>query len=350
MKKQRIVPALSLASVLLLVSPAQAGFEWKGALVPEAAAPTAPATDMSGLEPVISWDGTTQQMPAQKVEGVEAADIAAAATSPQPLTPAEMTTAPAAEIVSGFGMDLPLAIALQQVVPAGYQFSFATDVDPGMNVSWQGGQGWERVLSDMLSRQGLGYRLQKNTVLIARAEAVTPAATKPVTIRRQKPTFILRNPFTGSSNVPAAPATAAPAAAGKADQPAMTGEAVPVEMTPVPESTYAPVSLAPAAGASSGGNVMQAPTTTPSPWSAARGETLRDVLKKWSDAAGVELYWSIDYDYRVTQDVNVAGTYDEAVGRVLDMFSASRPQPFGQLHQGGDGPRVLVVKSYDLAQ
>lgn len=353
MKKQYIVSALSLASVLLLAAPAQAGFEWKG-VAPQAAAPAAPASDMSGLEPVISWDGATPQMPAQKVEGVEVTDITASATSPQMLTPAEMTSTPAAEVVSGFGSDLPLAIALQQVVPAGYQFSFATDIDPGMNVSWQGGQSWERVLADMLSHQGLGYRVQKNTVLIARADAVTPAASNPVTIRRQKPSFILRNPFTSGNNTPAASS----AAVATMDQPALAPAPVQhAEMTMAPEMTYAPVSLAPAAGSSSHIQmaqepiqVMQAPTTVASPWNAARGETLRDVLKKWSDAAGVELYWSIDYDYRVAENVNVAGTYDEAVGRMLDMFSASRPQPFGQLHQGGDGPRVLVVKSYDLAQ
>jgi len=45
-----------------------------------------------------------------------------------------------------------------------------------------------------------------------------------------------------------------------------------------------------------------------------------------------------------------AGSFDEAVGRLLDKFAAVRPQPYGQLHQGSTGPRVLVIKSYDLAQ
>jgi hypothetical protein len=84
------------------------------------------------------------------------------------------------------------------------------------------------------------------------------------------------------------------------------------------------------------------------PWTGAKGATLRDTLKNWSAAADVELYWSIDYDYKLRGDINYAGSYDEAVGKLLDQFAAVRPQPYGQLHQSKDGPRVLVVKSYDL--
>ena len=40
------------------------------------------------------------------------------------------------------------------------------------------------------------------------------------------------------------------------------------------------------------------------------------------------------------------GTYDEAVGSLLDKFTAVRPQPYAELHRGT--PRVLMVKSYDL--
>jgi hypothetical protein len=84
-------------------------------------------------------------------------------------------------------------------------------------------------------------------------------------------------------------------------------------------------------------------------WLARKGDTLRSVLKAWSDQAGVELYWSIDYNYRVSKDIDFTGAYDEAVTKLLDQFATVRPQPYGQLHQSSDGPRVLVIKSYDLA-
>ena len=128
-------------------------------------------------------------------------------------------------------------------------------------------------------------------------------------------------------------------------------------MTVVPPSPYSAdmnqSAAAPAAPVTSGINwEPSAPVAVQPTWHGAQGQTLRDVLKSWSDVAGVELYWSIDYDYRLTQDVSYPGTYDEAVGRALDRFADVRPQPYGQLHQGdGSGaPRVLVVKSYDLIQ
>lgn len=55
----------------------------------------------------------------------------------------------------GFGKELPLALAMSQVVPADYSFSFAPTVDAGATVSWQGGKPWNEVLNDMLAPQGL---------------------------------------------------------------------------------------------------------------------------------------------------------------------------------------------------
>ena len=55
----------------------------------------------------------------------------------------------------GFGKELPLALAMSQVVPADYSFSFANDVDAGSTVSWQGGKPWNEVLNDMLAPKGL---------------------------------------------------------------------------------------------------------------------------------------------------------------------------------------------------
>lgn len=368
---------MTAAALSLFAAPAQAGFEWKGPLsAPVRAAPAAPAHDgapaggMSGLEPVIMWDGDaapapvvpwTEEvaMPAEKVEDVEKAAIGQA--------PAAAASAPAAaedlgEEVSGFGSDLPLVIALQQVVPAGYQFSFSPGANPGTLVSWEGGKPWKTVLSDMLAAQGLGYKMQNNTVVIGYfpsepapvapavvapvkadsipsdmilqndAAAVPAPSYEPVVIRRQKPSSLLKKGATEEAAAVAAQAPAAPERILLAPRPA--------EVT---ASTGRPLSLSDAHDPAQ----PQAPAPA---WSGAKGQTLRDVIKNWSDVAGVELYWSIDYDYRLTDDVGYAGTYDEAVGRLLDRFATVRPQPYGQLHQSGDGPRVLVVKSYDLTK
>ncbi|MBN8520455.1 MAG: hypothetical protein J0L77_00970 [Alphaproteobacteria bacterium] len=66
----------------------------------------------------------------------------------------------------GFGKDLPLALALSQVIPAHYALSFKDGVDAGSSVSWEGGKAWNEVLRDMLTPLGLRADISGNTVII----------------------------------------------------------------------------------------------------------------------------------------------------------------------------------------
>lgn len=69
----------------------------------------------------------------------------------------------------GFGRDLPLALALSQVIPAHYTHSYAGAVDPGVTVSWEGGKPWNQVLNEMLATQGLNASIRGNQVIIQSA-------------------------------------------------------------------------------------------------------------------------------------------------------------------------------------
>jgi hypothetical protein len=318
-------------------------------------------------------------------------------------------------------------MALQQIVPPGYQYSFASGVDAGMQVSWQGGKPWQGVLTEMLANHGLGYQLQNNTVVVGAAQsapasapaqqaAATPdpmmtpmpgdtAAAAPASGGSSSaPLNIVSQPPAADGSIPAPTTASAPAAQAPAAAPAPKEETVDIrrdkpkkpktlfdrifhrdsdassgvtaETKPVNNLDPSPVKsssgekmaaadipapkpavtsmtdAAPATAAPAEATPVSAMAAVPaaSSWQGTKGQTLRDVLKAWSDKAGVDLYWSIDYDYRLSDDVTMSGTYDEAVSSLLDKFNTVRPQPYGQLHQGGQGPRVLVIKSYDLAQ
>jgi hypothetical protein len=71
----------------------------------------------------------------------------------------------------GFGRDLPLALALSQVVPPDYSYNFASNVDTGAQVSWQGGRPWNQVLNDMLATSGLRANIQGKQVTIESARS-----------------------------------------------------------------------------------------------------------------------------------------------------------------------------------
>lgn len=69
----------------------------------------------------------------------------------------------------GFGRDLPLALALSQIVPPEYSYAFGSNVNVGSTVSWQGGKPWNEVLNDMLATQGMRAVISGSQITILNA-------------------------------------------------------------------------------------------------------------------------------------------------------------------------------------
>lgn len=120
-----------------------------------------------------------------KMSDIEAVAISAMPT-PAPLsiegkTPPPTNVSPRQEAVSsvpttgefaeavGFGRDLPLALALSQVVPPEYSYAFARNVNVGTTVSWQGGKPWNVVLDEMLAQNGMKADIQDGQIVIHNA-------------------------------------------------------------------------------------------------------------------------------------------------------------------------------------
>ncbi|PCI55392.1 MAG: hypothetical protein COB36_07145 [Alphaproteobacteria bacterium] len=83
------------------------------------------------------------------------------------------------DVIEGFGNDMPLALALRQIVPAQYAFSFGKDVNPGASISWTGGQPWNSVLNTALAPLNITFTLNDKKLLL-RSAGTMPVA-KPVT-------------------------------------------------------------------------------------------------------------------------------------------------------------------------
>jgi len=109
-----------------------------------------------GLTPLPGSGGTMPSYP--QAMPVVPAPVSQAPVMPRPAIPQGYPNAPESSQYAqavGFGRDLPLALALSQVLPPDYNFSFAKDVDAGATVSWQGGKPWNEVLQDMLRPMGM---------------------------------------------------------------------------------------------------------------------------------------------------------------------------------------------------
>ncbi len=83
------------------------------------------------------------------------------------------------DVIEGFGTDMPLALALSQIVPAKYAYSFGNGVNPGALISWNGGKPWNEVLQDSLSSLDVDFEIKgKKIILNIDAPAVIPVIEK----------------------------------------------------------------------------------------------------------------------------------------------------------------------------
>ncbi len=400
---------------------------------------------------------------------------------------ADMTQQSSYPPVQGFGRDIPLALALRQIVPDDYAFSFDRDVDVATSVTWTGGDAWDEVLRNALSEHDLGVKILPNkTVRIGKkstlaqtqvtqndgarvmgmqttngqvrrieSHAAVPLET-PEAPPQRAPGFMNEEQSSGVANpIPmlmknagqdtgepidlmsgqqnaAAPAgtyahaPASPMSAGAAGQTAaptyshdeleqmytaaahdggnddMVATPINVPQVVVPVSAddgqgkgdlpdvsddlpsvddivrqHSYISVPEAIPnatvyASSPGETLD-PFALES-WSAREGENLRDVLARWSDKAGVTLYWGVTEDYVLPRAYDTNGTFEMAVREVLSVYNADQAgdddfwqkkkpkkkvrtdryedtdRPIGKLHPNLPlGPSVLIIEDHKKA-
>jgi len=148
--------------------------------IPVSNLPNLPPLDANATEPKpeISAPQIIPQAPIPR-------NVAAASTSPS-YTPPPL--AASVNDIQGFANDVPLALALRQVAPPQYAFSFESGVNPGKRVSWSGGKPWSDVLSEMIVPHGYGVQISNNRIVI-----LADAGNLPVT-RAVQPTPIVNDP------------------------------------------------------------------------------------------------------------------------------------------------------------
>lgn len=68
--------------------------------------------------------------------------------------------------VEGFGTNLPLGQAIDDIVPTGLNIVISNGVDPSTLISWEGGTSWKASLKSALARAGLIARVGEAEVVI----------------------------------------------------------------------------------------------------------------------------------------------------------------------------------------
>jgi hypothetical protein len=278
-------------------------------------------------------------------------------------------------VLEGFGSDMPLALALQQIVPADYATSFESGVNVGQIVSWDGGKPWDQVVNEMLAPLQLQAVIINKTVHVRspggwRQGDASPAAADKNNLRRvnikdpgeqseQQDANALSDIATASGG-PEKISPAEDRAASKAE-PAAPAE---TEALPTPEQLNAETpDAAPATTPEAQQDVQQnaqkpalpllaAATenekTPANPWEAKAGESLRDILTRWSEQAGVELVWMASYDYKIKQDValkdDFTGAVESVIATGLDAEASATPELQIMQKPGAQVPGGILIR------
>lgn len=335
------------------------------------------------------WTPPSQQEKKNLSAAQDKASLAAPVTLPlssldidiEPIAPLEKMrsgmmneSVAGAEIIEGFGNDIPLSFALHQIVPADYAFSFDPDIDQSVRVNWEGGQPWDDVLKEAIAPFGWAVSVVDKTVWLRsgdysgkdyapsypRREPVSiaqkgdsvpfmPAAPDMMKAKTQKNEIPREPQSLQSDNHSASIGTmnhnvnAIPGFYGEpAEAMAQDYSSMPVPLTQ-PARVRQPIYQAPAELTVN----QQLNKYQVYYWQAERGASLRETLAKWSSQAGIDMIWNTDFDYSLPVEIRNHGTFTDAVESLLETYAASNNRPVGQLYsnRNAGGLPTLVIGS-----
>lgn len=192
--------------------------------------------------------------------------------------------------LQGWGDEVPLALALEQILPKGWSLEPA-GVDTARAVSWRGGRSWHAILGDLAYGHRFDARIDwvQQRVTLGPAGSLAPSAGPHVaTARKEK-----------EAAEPTDEEPLAPVQAVRRDPP-------PVLRPTAPPPVVVPVVIAP-----------PAPTT----WTLDPTKTLRQNVEAWAKKAGWNRVVWEGADYPVWAAASFTGQFDAENGPLAQLMA-----------------------------
>lgn len=254
--------------------------------------------------------------------------------------------------IDGFGQDIPLSLALQQIIPSAFSVNFAPGVNPGLPITWEGGRPWNVIFEDILASMNVGARMEGTEIIIAPYIAAN-APRNARFIIAQAPDFLYEQAQYGQYSYGNAP----PSNQYQAGNNYSHGAFAPSHPGNIGISGQA-VNFIPQGNIAPQRNFFDQDYTPPPNttliWTAAPGERVSDVLRNWAAQQNVQLLWNVPSDVTVDRTYHFQGTLQDASNNLLQAVqyltqpyagNQSRPAPQARLYPNlPDGPAILLVR------
>ena len=79
-------------------------------------------------------------------------------------------------------------------------------------------------------------------------------------------------------------------------------------------------------------------------WDAKEGDTLRELLTRWSSLSGWKLLWNTNRNYTLSAGVMFKGKFTDVSSALIRAFARARPAPIATFYKGN---RVIVVETME---
>lgn len=295
--------------------------------------------------------------------------------------------ASAAEVVNGFGSDVPLSRVVDQIVPDGFNVIYGDGVDESSRISWTGGDVWQMVLGKSAEAHGFSVSISDQEVYIGKRftppqASLSPSPSHGATASAPSQMggggFVIVSPDRQASQPPQTAQTPPPSppvsgaalpsidGANYETQAAREPAAEPARRTWSSEPRYIPepptalpdidepavyreenpvkdvvdehITASKAVDLNSMEPDMVVSSTQT--WVVEPAEYLRTIMEDWAESAGWTLVWNSDYDYPMQAGAKFYGDFLEATGELVRSLKDARPALTVSFYKGN---RVVVI-------
>ncbi len=382
-------------SIVFVSGQALAGFQWQP---PVEAEQIQPLQD----ELMLPIEANTEDaLPQTSQQPEQQAIESPASSSPINIISLDQDTQPVEkDIIEGFGKDVPLSYALASIVPPSYGYAFGKDVNPALPLTWKGGKPWDQVLDDALQSHDLVAYISDQKISIQTMPATQPSLKAPEQLKEaqalptssEEEVFVRRhaqgNEITATATTESNTLTSSESlesyepSVGRevfvqrqsgniqpydtqetaTNETSSTNEPLPNAVSSIEEESIIkkinpdiPSNVATYNGTTDNNifeivlsNQGSARVFDPKKiinFQAKSGQTVRNVLEKWSSQANIQVYWETPYDFPIEKSIDLTGTYPMAVQALLGRYEDRTPKPTVKLHPNWPhGPSILTVK------